>query len=394
MRTRFGMLAVFLLALTLIAGCRQAQPPPNSAAEAPFAKADPAKTRGASSAFLFFLNSQVGWAVVNLEAQQPPASIILRTGDGGQNWVQLNSPGLTVVRELAFADQLHGWTLVSADNGDGTTRFSIMATADAGHTWSEQWSQDRPQDGVFYHMQFFDGNQGVVQLGETILATADAGGNWAKRPGPQGATSFSFASPQEGWAASRSSIWHTADGGATWTSQWVMPDKVKDEFVYGAGFIDLTPATGGWAIFEGEGSMFQFSKLVLHADGGGGNWSVASASLPGDLAIFPNNDTPRYRIAQFAPLSEGTALLAAAPPTDYPVLYRTADGGASWETLSDGMSASPGLPKSAWGDLVFVSDSEGWAAVITQSQEDSSAEGSNVALLHTLDGGRTWTAQF
>lgn len=392
MRTRFGMLAVFLLALTLAAGCRQAQPPSNSGTEAPFAKADPAKTRGANNASLFFLNSQSGWAVVNLENQQPPASIILHTGDGGQTWVQLNSPGLALIRQLAFADDLHGWTLVSADDGSGKNRFSIMATADGGHTWSQQWSQEAQQDGRFYRMQFFNGSQGLVQLGETILVTADGGGSWEQRPGPQGAASFSFASPQEGWAAGGGSIWRTADGGATWTSQWIMPDKIKDEFAYGSGFIDFAAATGGWALFEGEGSMFQFSKLVLHADEGGGNWSVTSASLPGDLAIFPNNDTPRYRMVRLAPLSASTALLAASPPTDYPVLYRTTDRGASWETLSDGMTASPGLPKSAWGDLAFVSDSEGWAAVITQPQ--AQADSSNAALLHTGDGGKTWTAQF
>jgi photosystem II stability/assembly factor-like uncharacterized protein len=78
------------------------------------------------------------------------------------------------------------------------------------------------------------------------------------------------------------------------------------------------------------------------------------------------------------------------------VLYRTTDNGRSWETLSAGMSGSSGLPKSTWGDLSFVSGSEGWAAVIIQApaQTGSTTTVNNVSLLHTVDGGKTWSTQY
>ena len=104
MRKMLKILPILLLSLAVAAGCAKHAPPPpgNFPAPAQPAKADPAKTSGATNASVFFLSNRLGWVAVNLERQQPPASVIPHTGDGGQNWVQLNSPGLSVVQQLAF----------------------------------------------------------------------------------------------------------------------------------------------------------------------------------------------------------------------------------------------------------------------------------------------------
>jgi photosystem II stability/assembly factor-like uncharacterized protein len=142
--------------------------------------------------------------------------------------------------------------------------------------------------------------------------------------------------------------------------------------------------------------MQQTSKLVLHTNDGGSNWTITSAFLdPADQANLPA--APHYTTTCFVPVSATTALLAASPPTDYPVLYRTVNNGSNWETLSDGMTGAPGLPMGTWGGLAFLGGSEGWAAVITQPTSKTSSgtpAGSNVALLHTMDGGKTWGTQF
>ena len=117
MKKVLKILPILLLFLAVAAGCaKHAQPPPsNVPAPVQPAKADPAKTSGATNASVFFLSNQLGWVAVNLEGQQPAASVLLHTGDGGQNWVQLNSPGLSVVQQLAFPDAQHGWVLATTD---------------------------------------------------------------------------------------------------------------------------------------------------------------------------------------------------------------------------------------------------------------------------------------
>jgi hypothetical protein len=60
------------------------------------------------------------------------------------------------------------------------------------------------------------------------------------------------------------------------------------------------------------------------------------------------------------------------------------------------MSGSLGLPKGNWGYLSFISSTEGWGVVITQNpvQPGSNDTVNNVALLHTVDGGKAWISQF
>jgi photosystem II stability/assembly factor-like uncharacterized protein len=397
MRKVLKILPVLLLVLAVAAGCaKHAPPPPQAPPPAQPAKADPAKTSGATNASLFFLNNQLGWVAVDLETQQPPASVILHTGDGGQNWVQLNSPGLSVVQQLSFADAQHGWALVSADAGSNQTSCAIMATADGGQTWTQQWSEVIQQGGNPYRMQFLDASNGFALIGNTFVATLDGGAHWVQRTMAQGMSGFSFSDHLAGWAVGAYSIWHTTDGGVTWNRQWTVPDNVKGEFPDGGGIVISVSPNAAWALFEGDFSMFKSSKLVVHTDDGS-NWSVTSSSLPpANRAGLPPNNAPRNTVARFVPVNATTALLAASPPTDYPVLYLTTDKGSDWETLSDGMSGAPGLPGGTWGDLDFLGVSEGWAAVITQPQAKagSGAPIRNVALLHTLDGGKTWSTQF
>jgi photosystem II stability/assembly factor-like uncharacterized protein len=402
MRKMLKFLPILLLSLALVAGCsKHAQPPPQ-AVPAPVqpAKADPAKTIGATNACVSFLSNQLGWVAVNLERQQPSASVILHTGDGGQSWVQLNSPGLSVVQQLDFPDAQHGWALVTANAANNQTSCAIMATTDGGQTWTQQWAEDVQQDGRPYRIQFLDASNGFALIGDTFMATVDGGATWVKRPIAQGMSGFSFSAsasgpPLAGWAVGASSIWSTTDGGATWHRQWTIPDKIKGEFPDDGGAVTFVSPNAGWALFQGEGSMFKTAKLVLHTDDGGSNWTITSAFLPPDIqANLPQ--APHYTTTCFVPVSAQTALLAASPPTDYPVLYRTNDNGSQWDALSDGMSGVSGLPEGSWGNLSFVNDSEGWAAVIIQTptQTGSSDTVSNVALLHTLDGGKTWSPQF
>lgn len=398
MKKVLKILPILLLFLAVAAGCaKHAQPPPPSNVPAPVqpAKANPAKTIGATNASVFFLSNQLGWVAVNLEGQQPAASVILHTGDGGQNWVQLNSPGLSVVQQLAFPDAQHGWVLATTDAAGNNTRCAVMATADGGQTWTQQWTGELQQGGRAYQMQFLDTSNGFALIGDTLIATMDGGANWVQRPIAQGMSGFSFSNSLIGWAVGANSIWHTTDGGVTWHSQWTIPDKIKSEFPDDGGVVTFVSPNAGWALIQGESSMQQTSKLVLHTDDGGSTWTTASAYLtPADQANLPA--APHYTTSCFVPVSATTALLAASPPTDYPVLYSTVDNGSNWETLSDGMTGASGLPKGTWGDLSFVNGSEGWAAVITQTptQSGSSNTVSNVALLHTLNGGKTWSNQF
>ena len=357
MRKVLKILPVLLLFLALAAGCAKHAPPPPSNVPVPVqpAKADPAKTSGATNASVFFLNNQLGWAAVNLESQQPPASVILHTGDGGQNWVQLNSPGLSVVQQLAFTDAQHGWALVSTDAGNNTTRCAIMATLDGGQTWTQQWAKDVQQDGRPYRMQFLDTSNGFALLGDTFVATMDGGADWVQRPIAQGMSSFSFASRLEGWAVGANSIWHTTDGGSNLArGSGLCRTRSKASSSTAAALSPLSPRTAAGHCSRAKRPCSRHPSWFCIRTTAAATGRLTSAYLPpANQANLPVNKAPHYTTVCFDPASATTALLAASPPTDYPVLYRTTDSGRNWETLSDGMSGVSGLPQGLLGRHQF-----------------------------------------
>jgi photosystem II stability/assembly factor-like uncharacterized protein len=400
-RKALKALPVLLLLLIVIAGCAKhtsVSQPPINVPSPQLVKADPAKTSGTSSVSLFFLNNQLGWVAANQGSQQPATSVVLQTSDGGRDWVQLNSPGVSAIQQLAFADAYHGWALVTATGSNSTAQMAIMATVDGGNTWTQQWSKDMQQEGGQpYKMQFLNAKNGFFLAGDIFEATRDGGVDWAQLPIAQGMSGFSFISQLVGWAVGANSIWSTTDGGVTWHRQWTMPDSIASQFpgVGGTGgTISFVSPNSGWVYFQSATGMFKSTKVFLHTDDGGSNWSVTSAYLPPAQTF---NEADPSVTTCFDPVSTTTALLAASPPTDYPVLFRTDDKGSDWKTLSSGMSSTPGLPQgSSWGDLSFINENEGWAAVIiwNPTQSGSSKVVSNLSLLHTLDGGQTWTTQY
>jgi len=153
--------------------------------------------RGAlSPRAIHFTDSNRGWLVSQL-------GILLRTDDGGHVWDQVPlplAPGeYPMLWDVTFSDARNGWIA-----GDGGT---IFHTADGGTTWSRQTNGvpivrpthkgephrprevppelgDQPDRLTVSAIQFVDANQGCAigyyaRAGESvILGTADGGATW------------------------------------------------------------------------------------------------------------------------------------------------------------------------------------------------------------------------
>jgi photosystem II stability/assembly factor-like uncharacterized protein len=108
-------------------------------------------------------------------------------------------------------------------------------------------------------------------------------------------------------------------------------------------------------------------------------------------AVTPT-DIPGYWIVQrlgtpdreftFVDADYGWATSAAHPAA----VYRTADGGATWQLLTLGSDYVPYWVR----DLFFVSSQEGWA---TGSRTCFDLFANSIFVVHTTDGGQTWQDQ-
>ncbi len=178
---------------------------------------------------------------------------IVLSDDNGRNWKRAKSPAATLLTAVEFVDAKTGWAV-----GHDST---ILATADGGDTWTQQFSapaEQRPFLDVLFvdrergfaigaYGAFFETQDGgrswnprkvieddkhlnafvrlaegrLVILGEagTILLSADAGKTWAPVPSPYRGSLFGGLVADDGAVVAfglRGRIFRSTDSGKTW----------------------------------------------------------------------------------------------------------------------------------------------------------------------------------
>ena len=176
--------------------------------------------------------------------------LIMGSADGGATWQQCSRrpDGDIMAGDLwaiAFGDVDSGWAV---RRGVFHEKASVLASADAGRTWSEQ-------------------SPGTRNARLLAVAATDARHVWAV--GEQRIKGLS----EQG----KGLVLASADGGATWTRQRLPAGLVPLR----AAFAD---ARHGWLI-AGGASHFDFDYHVLATTDGGRHWRL-SYSAPNGIALF------------------------------------------------------------------------------------------------------------
>ncbi len=241
-----------------------------------------------------WVNGQEGWIVGS-------NGLILHTADSGRTWQRQESRTIKSLRMVSFVDTRHGWAV----GGSGT----ILHTADGGATWAAQKS-DTTDDLLC--IKFIDQNRGFAGgVFATFLVTNDGGKTWEKPSVlteeeepiiPENISleekmkllkeefeaeeeleeeetlevadpminSIFFLDAQKGWIACEAGvIWHTADGGATWSKQ----NSGTPEDLFSIYFRNPQE---GWAT--------GLNGVLVHTADGGSSWQVQDSTA--DRSIF------------------------------------------------------------------------------------------------------------
>jgi len=293
-----------------------------------------------------FTSKKKGWAVGRY-------GTVLKTVNGGKSWKKVTVPADVAAYDftsVAFVDAKHGWAIGCPNQtAPAPTTNLLLRTSNGGSNWTSVHFQMTEATGQLY--------------------------------------SISFASLTKGWAAGDfGCVYHTSDGGATWTEQATAPhvnplieayqvlflDDKKGFVVSDDGYIEATEDGGEtWTIVTDQGGSFYAlafadkqrgwafgnDGVTYGTEDGGKSWDwLSSGSRQPLLACSFADASTGYTVGV-----SGTALF-------------TSDGGEHWESLDTGTTAT-------LRGVFFTDARTGWVV------------GDSGMILHTPDGGHTWVPQ-
>lgn len=204
-----------------------------------------------------FADSQHGWIVGSYNGDH---GMILGTNDGGNTW----TPQVTadedypILYSLSFTDANNVWA--SGRGGD------VYHSTNGGQTWNLQTTIDLPgYSGVY--INFVTDQIGYASSYYELYKTTDGGDNWTELSTEYYFTDMSFLDAQTGWAASHNGdIMYTSDGGANWSNQEVSASYLSDIL-----FLD---ENNGYACGLSEDATSSHAHAaVFHTSDGGVTWT-------------------------------------------------------------------------------------------------------------------------
>jgi hypothetical protein len=280
---------------------------------------------------------------------------VFRSGDGGETWEHVATPGDRALYAVSFADERHGWAAGEAG--------ALLRTEDGGRSWTNlELELVDPLDGqplaklpnLFGVAAVSPTEAWVVGDFGTVLHSRD-GRRFEPVAIPPEAladdniperilNSVRFTDRERGWIAGEfGTVLRTSDGGATWVGERRLEGAIDDVYLF-----DLAANGDGWAVAGGVGGV------ALESEDGGASWRalplVTSAGLFG------------------AAVRDAHGILAG----DRGVLLVSADRGASWR--------EPARPRSFnWlRGVAFGSDGLAYAV------------GEQGLILRSRDAGQSW----
>jgi photosystem II stability/assembly factor-like uncharacterized protein len=280
------------------------------------------------------LDANNGWALT--------ASSILKTTDGGVHWKDV-TPANAGLNQDALGDFLNGqyaWIAVPPPQQEEGPGIAILRTSNGGQSWQSSKVND-PLVSIIDVPHFLNAQEGWLEASST---------------------------PGAGHAGS--DIWHSTDGGQTWTklaSNGSSSSGLALGYVTGISFQNAQTgiATGN----RGAGGDNTQPAVAITHDGGK-TWQMESLPhLLGGYSVNMNNTQPPVFFGNtvFLPVNVSTN------NGDLLVLYRSNTGGSSW--------FQTGVAHISANNAYVLDATHAWA---TDSQSG--------LLYSTTNGGNTWTA--
>lgn len=251
--------------------------------------------------------------------------------------------------------------------------IALATAANAGAQWTAQVSTS---EGLLNDVNFADDRTGwAVGDSGAILKTTDRGQNWAVEASGTAVNlnGVFLMNTTSGWAAGDSRTVVKYDG-TSWTASQITHPANMD-----ITSVTMTSVSTIWATtgLNFSGSLANFRNMFYSTDGGS-SWNSATIRNTAEATTILNYLYSAY----FTDAANGWAVGINNDTTPMGKVFRTTDGGTSWADVSPLNTDNVVLR-----DVYFLNTSEGWAV-------GGNAGTNNGYIYRTINGGASWEAQF
>ena len=260
-----------------------------------------------------------------------------KTLDGCATWETLTQGIRIYFSQIGFFDPFNGF-VIGIDMND----HYLIRTSDGGHTWEYDTLVEH---GPFNRMHL-EGQQCCLLNSDSLLMmkSLDAGQSWEMYPIPDSGDYYSnifFVNENTGYISGyNGQLIKTINGGQSWTDLSLAGNHSLTKLYF-------ADEENGWMIDYNE-------KIILHTVDGGLTWS--QNQLGGALIYQPEDIFFHDAYTGFVNTDDG-------------LLYKSTDGGESWELIY-------GFAIGSYSSIYFTSETEGWYLA--------------GKIHHSTDGGQTW----
>lgn len=234
-------------------------------------------------------------------------SRILKTTNFGQNWTIQNAGISGYFTKVFFVDSLNGWLSGYAGK--------MLRTSDGGNNWIAI-SSGTINNLIF--SSFSDANSGYICGSGSILKTTNGGNNWVQQWSLNGdlVLSVNFVNNNTGYAFQPGRLYKTTNGGNNWN--FLSEVKISSTFsisytFYKMLFVNETTGIIVGSVYRNLGSNSFREGSIYWTANGGLNWSYQS-----------NYDILYYVDISF--INENTGWIVGTSGG----IIKTTDAGASW----------------------------------------------------------------
>jgi photosystem II stability/assembly factor-like uncharacterized protein len=275
-----------------------------------------------------FIDLEIGWAVGKPSNSWEGNCELLKTTDGGFNWIPAND-SFYIIASFQFLNESDGWLIESRPpNGWSTTaHYFIKRTNDGGLNWEDIFARGVPYYSFYLpSLYFMNPDTGWVQESWTLQSasgikkTTDRGLSWhtvTMNTPSDGAMHFSDEL-NGSIVGKNGEILSTQDGGQSWIERSTM---ITSRQLLAVDFHD---DTNGWVTaldYTRDGEFLYTDGILYSTTNGGSTWIEQLHISGGKITEGIIN----------AVQSINDQLVYAAGLE----VYKTTDGGTNWNILND-----------------------------------------------------------